>query len=83
MLLVTALRLVNGYRIVAATSTHTPTYHWSLERNQRPIGPPVWSQWPCNAVCFELRGPLAPGLYQVRLRCTGEEACSTAVLMVV
>lgn len=65
MLLVTTTRIVNGYRILAAVSCCAPVYQWRLYRNGAPLTLPVDSEGLDNVVSFDLKEPLAPGIYEL------------------
>ncbi|MCB0107188.1 MAG: hypothetical protein KDE53_14810 [Caldilineaceae bacterium] len=78
MLLITVARLPSGYRIVAA-STHRECYAcWSLYRNGALLAVISRNSHGENSINFDLKAPLAPGRYTLRVESfawsTGETA---------
>lgn len=71
MLLVTTTRIVNGYRILVAVSCCAPACHWLLARNGAPLTLPAGSEGWDNVVSFDLKEPLAPGVYELWLATEG------------
>jgi hypothetical protein len=71
MLLITATRMPKGYRFLATSSHRTRYYCWSLYRNETLLSVISRSYQGEQSVNFDLRGPLAPGTYTLRVECFG------------
>ena len=67
MILLTAVRLPNGYRLIAATPCCANRYHWHLWRNQQPTGLGLETTSINNVIAFDLTGAVVPGDYYVRV----------------
>lgn len=69
MLLITVTRIAKGYRVLA-TSSHRVNYScWTLYRNERLLAVISRSYQGEPCVAFDLREPLTPGEYQLRVEC--------------
>ena len=69
MLLITVTRIAKGYRVLA-TSSHRVNYScWTLYRNERLLAVISRSYQGEPCVTFDLREPLTPGEYQLRVEC--------------
>lgn len=65
MLLITTVRIPNGYRILVAVPVEMPSCWWQLYRNGHQMLASVITGGLANVVYFDLKAPLALGLYEL------------------
>ena len=65
MLLITTIRIPNGYRILVAVPGEMPNCWWHLYRNGHPMLAAVITGGLANVVSFDLKAPLALGVYEL------------------
>lgn len=69
MLLTTVTCLPRGYRIVATSTCHARYYCWGLYRNNLLLAVISRTYHGKNSINFDLKTPLAPGHYTLRVEC--------------
>jgi hypothetical protein len=71
-MLLTLLLIPHGFRLVVALPYRPCSYCWQLYRNGLPVGRARWTSGVQNAVCFDLKHPILPGVYQVQVQVVTE-----------
>lgn len=77
MLLITITRLPHGYRLVATSTWRADYYCWSLYRDGTLLAVISRNYSGENSINFDLRTPLVPGYYELRVECFAWDATTS------